>query len=121
MGFGAAAATSEEYLHKNHWEASEVTISVAGDAGKQNLGSPVPSGKKRRIREITVRHTGTANTVVSLMVGSTVKLTIDVPAQTTRVWSSQDGREFAAGEQPTVQSSDVTGGSTYVSAAGVEA
>ena len=47
-------------------------------------------------------------------------MTIDVPAQTTRVWSSQDGREFVAGEQPTVQTSDITGGSTFVSATGVE-
>jgi len=48
-------------------------------------------------------------------------LSIDVSAQSTRVWSSQDGREVAAGLQPVVQTSDVTGGSTYVSAAGVEA
>jgi hypothetical protein len=78
----------------------------------------------RRIREITIRHTGTNNTVVTLKVagvGGAVKLTIDVPAQTTRVWSSQDGRKFVAGEQPAVQSSDVTGGNTYISAAGVEA
>jgi len=111
----------ERWLHENHWEAEEVTISAAGAGGQQNLGSAVPTGKTRRIRELTIRHTGTNNTVVTLLIsGGATKLTIDVPAQTTRVWSSQDGREFDAGEQPAVQSSDVTGGNTYVSASGVE-
>jgi len=111
----------ERYLHQNHWQSDEVTISVAGAAGQQNLGSAVPAGKTRRIREITVRHAGSNDTVVTVLVGSTVKLSLDVPAGTTRVWSSEDGRMFSAGEQPIVQSSDVTGGNTYVSAAGVEA
>jgi len=112
----------ERWLHDNHWEAEEVTINVAGAGGQQNLGAVVGVGLTRRIRELTIRHAGTNNTVVTLLIaGGAIKVTIDVPAQTTRVWSSQDGREFAAGEQPTVQTSDVTGGSTYVSAAGVEA
>jgi len=115
-----AMPTGEEFLHENHWESGEVEIDTAGAAGQKNLGSVVPTLKTRRIREITIRHTGTNNTVVSLLVDTTVKLSIDVPAQTTRVWSSQDGRSFDAGEQPIVQSSDVTGGSTFVSAAGVE-
>jgi len=113
---------AEKFLHDNHWESGEVTVSAAGAGGQQNLGSVVATGKKRRIREITIRHAGTNNTVVTLLVsGGATKLTIDVPAQSTRVWSSQDGRIFNAGEQPAVQSSDITGGSTFVSAAGVEA
>ena len=112
----------ERWLHENHWESpAEVTIAAAG--AEQNLGAAVPAGLTRRIRELTIRHAGTNNTVVTLKVagvGGAVKVTIDVPAQTTRVWSSQDGREFAAAEQPTVQTSDITGGSTYVSASGVE-
>jgi hypothetical protein len=111
----------EKYLHDNHWEAEEVTISAAGAGGQQNLGSAVGTGKTRRIREITIRHAGTSNTVVTLLIsGGATKVTIDVPAQSTRVWSSEDGRSFAAGEQSAVQSSDVTGGNTFVSAAGVE-
>lgn len=112
----------ERWLHDNHWEAPEVTIAVAGLPGQQNLGAVVGAGVTRRVREITIRHAGTNNTVVTLLIaGGATKVTIDVPAQTTRVWSSQDGREFAAGEQPAVQSSDVTGGNTFVSAGGVEA
>lgn len=112
----------ETWLHENHWEADEVTINAAGVGGQQNLGVVVPAGVTRRIREITIRHAGTNNTVVTLLIaGGATKVTIDVPAQSTRVWSSQDGREFAAGEQPAVQSSDVTGGNTFVSASGVEA
>ena len=111
----------ERWLHENHWESGEVTIAVAGAGGQQNLGAAVGAGVTRRIREITIRHAGSNATVVTLLVGVAVRLSIDVPVQTTRVWSSQDGREFAAGEQPACQSSDVTGGSTFVSAAGVEA
>lgn len=117
-----AMPTGEEFLHENHWEADEVTITVIGVGGEQNLGGAVPAGVTRRIRELTIRHAGTNNTVVTLLIsGGATKVTIDVPAQSTRVWSSQDGREFEAGEQPTVQSSDVTGGNTYISASGVEA
>jgi hypothetical protein len=112
----------ERWRHLKIWNSGEVTISSPGVSGQQNLGSAVPSGKKRRITELTIRHTGTNNTTVTLLVsGGDTKLTIDVPAQTTRVWSSQDGRVFNAGEQPAVQSSDTTGGPTYVSASGVEA
>jgi len=112
----------EKWLHENHWEAEEVEISSAGAGGQQNLGSPPSAGKTLRIREITIRHAGTNNTVVTLLVsGGATKLSIDVPAESTITWSSQDGREFAAGEQPVVQTSDVTGGHTFVSAAGVEA
>jgi hypothetical protein len=120
--------SSDRWLHENHWESGEVTISVAGLAGQQLLGNAVISGKTRRIREISIRHAGTNNTVVTLLIAGIAgaKVTIDVPAatppaQTTRVWSSQDGRVFTGAQIPAVQSSDVTGGSTYVSASGVEA
>lgn len=119
-----ANTNPERWLHDNHWEANEVTIAVAGVGGQQDLGVAVGAGLTRRIREITIRHAGTNNTIVTLLIsGGATKLTIGVPAQSvsTRVWSSQDGREFAAAEQPAVQTSDVTGGSTFVSAAGVEA
>lgn len=115
------AETDEAYLHRNHWESGEVTIAVAGAPGQQNLGGPAPPTMTRRIKEITIRHAGSNNTVVTLLVGAVVRLSIDVPAQTTRVWSSQDGQLFTAGQQPVCQTSDVTGGSTFVSASGVEA
>jgi len=113
---------SEQWLHEKHWESVQVTILSGGSGGQQALGSVVASGKTRRVRELTIRHTGTKNTVVTLLnSGGDIKVTVDVPAETTRVWSSQNGRAFAAGEQPAIQSSDVSGADTKVSAAGVEA
>jgi hypothetical protein len=109
------------WLHANHWDCDQVTIAVAGALGQQNLGVVVGAGLTRRIREITIRHAGTNNTVVTLLVGVAIRLTIDVPAQTTRVWSSEDGRVFTAAQQVAVQTSDITGGSTFISASGVEA
>lgn len=112
----------EQWLHDHHWSPNEVTIAAAGAGGQQPLGAPVATGMVRRVRELTIRHAGTNNTVVTLnLIGGAPQATIDVPAQTTRVWSSQDGRDFAAGTTPGVRSSDVTGGSTFVSASGVEA
>jgi len=114
----------ELWLHNNHWNpAAEITIAAAGAGGEQALGAAVGAGVTRRIREVTIRHEGTNNTVVSILdaSGGNILLSIDVPAQTTRTWSSQDGRAVAATLQPVVQTSDVTGGSTYVSASGVEA
>ena len=114
----------ERWLHDNHWEPdAEITIVVALAAGEQVVGGAVPAGETRRIREITIRHAGTNNTVVSLLdaSGGNIKASIDVPAQSTVTWSSQDGREIAATLQPVIQTSDITGGSTYVSLAGVEA
>lgn len=116
------------WIHDHHWDlgsgagAGEVTVAAAGVAGQQNLGAVVPAGLTRRITEITIRHEGTNNTVVTILVsGGVTVLTIDVPAQSTRTWAVETGRSFTATQQPAVQSSDVTGGSTYVSAAGVEA
>jgi hypothetical protein len=112
----------EQWLHDNHWETpAEVIVAAAGVGGQQNLGAAVPALKVRRVREITIRNAGTNNTVVTLLIAAgATKLTIDIPPQTTRVWSSEDGRAFIAAQQPAVQTSDVTGGSTYITASGVE-
>jgi hypothetical protein len=113
----------EQWLHDNHWEpTAQIAITVAGAPGEQNVGAAVAAGKIRRIREVTARHTGSVNTVVSILdaTAGNIKLSFDVPPQSTRTWSSQDGRAIAATLQPVVQTSDVTGGPTYVSAAGVE-
>ena len=113
---------SEKWLHDDHWECDEVTVTVAGVPGEQNLGAVVGAGLVRRIRELTIRHAGSNNTVVTLLIsGGADKISIDVPAMTTRVWSSEDGKAFLATEQSAVQTSDITGGSTFVGASGVEA
>lgn len=109
----------EAYRQEYQWDCNEVQLAAAGAPG--NLGGVVPGGMRRRIREITIRHTGTDNTVITVMVGGIIRLSIDVAPQSTRVWSSQDGIHFAAGQQPTVQTSDVTGGGAYLSARGIEA
>ena len=114
----------EMWLHIWHWNpAAEIPIVAAGAPGELPLGAAVGAGVVRRIREVTVRHAGSNNTVVTIYdaTGGNILLTIDVPAQTTRTWSSQDGRLVAATLQPVIQTSDVTGGSTFVSASGVEA
>lgn len=113
----------EKWLQDNHWEPdAEITIAVADAAGEQEVGGAVPAGETRRIREITIRHAGSNNTVVTLLdeTGGNIKVSIDVSAQSTVTWSSQDGRAIAATLQPVIQTSDITGGSTYVSVAGVE-
>jgi len=114
----------EQWLQDHHWNPpAQVTITAAGAAGEQALGAAVATGLTRRIREVTARHAGTNNTVVSVLdaSGGNIIVSFDVPAQSTRTWSSQDGRAVTAGLTPVVQSSDVTGGNTIVSVAGVEA
>jgi hypothetical protein len=113
----------ERWMHDNHWEANEVTIAAAGAPGQQNLGVAVPALQTRRIRALHVRHAGTNNTVLTLLIaGGAIKRSWDIPFGTTRILSGgEDGWEFTAGQQPAVQTSDVTGGSTYVGAEGVEA
>lgn len=114
----------ERYLQIWHWNtAAEIPIVAAGAGGQLNFGVAVAAGRTRRIREVTVRHTGSANTVVTIYDanGGNIILTIDCPTQSERTWSSQDGRAVAATLQPVIRTSDVTGGSTFVSAAGVEA
>jgi hypothetical protein len=112
----------EKWMHDHHWECDQVTVAAGGAGGQQNLGAAVPVGVTRRIRVLHVRHAGTNNTVVTLLIaGGAVKRSWDIPAQTTRTISSEDGWSFAAAQQPAVQTSDVTGGSTYVGAEGVQA
>jgi len=113
----------EKWLHDNHWEPdAEIPIVAAGVPGELPVGEPVAAGATRRIREMSIRHAGTNNTVVTLLdeTGGNIKVSIDVPAQSTVEWSSQDGREIAAELQPVIQTSDITGGSTFVSLSGVE-
>ena len=117
----------EQWMHDHHWNpAAEIHLVAAGAPGEQALGAAVGAGLTRRIREVTARHTGTANTVVYVLdqTGGNIIITLDVPAQSTRTWGSQNGREVAATLQPVVQTSDVTGigaDGTAVSASGVEA
>jgi hypothetical protein len=119
--WGVLELSSEEWLHTNHWDCgNEVEIAAAGDAGKQNLGAAVPAGKARRIRVFKIRNAGTNNIVVTVKEATNTKLTIDVPAQVTRVYFEIHGIKFTETQQPTVQSDSVTGGNVFVRASGVE-
>lgn len=104
-----------EFL-KQWTTGTQIDLNTAATA--QNLGAAV-TGSKRIVKKILVRHAGTNNTVVSLTVGSTTRESFDVPAQTTRLVPLEV--VFITGEQPQVQTSDVTGGHTYVNASGIEA
>ncbi len=118
------SAHGERWLHDNHWNTpADIPLVAIGAGGELPLGVAVGAGVVRRIREVTARHVGTVNTVISILdeSGGNVIISFDVPAQTTRTWSSQDGRAVAAGLQPVVQTSDVTTAGAFVSAAGVEA
>ena len=84
----------------------------------QNFGAAV-AGSKRIVTKLLVRHAGTNNTVVSLVVAGVTRVSFDVPAQTTRLIPFEI--VFVTGEQPQVQSSNIVGGDTFVSASGVEA
>lgn len=108
------------YLQIWHWDSG--TELVLNAAAAVNLGAAVGAGLMRRIREITVRNAAQANTVITLSVGGVNRLSFDVPAQTTRTWSSEDGRAFVAASQPQIASSAAAGGSeTYITASGIEA
>lgn len=118
-----AYISNEEWLNKYHWDAgAEIEIVAAGAAGERLVGAPVAAGKTRRIREATATHEGSANTVIRILdrSGGNIIVRFDVPAQSTRTWSSQDGRKVPGGLQPVIQTSSVTGGHTIVSVAGVE-
>ena len=110
----------EAWLNNHHWDSgAELVLNAAAAV---NLGAAVAAGVVRRIREITVRNTAQANTVITLSVGGVNRVSFDVPAQATRTWSSQDGRLFVAAAQPQIASSAAAAGQeTFITAAGVEA
>lgn len=110
----------EQWLQDYHWDCDQVAIIAVNAGGQQNLGAAVGAGLTRRIREITIRHSGTETTVVSILVGTDVRVSLSLTAGTTVVWSSDNGRSFEAAQQPIVQASNVTGGTVFISASGVE-
>lgn len=114
----------EKYRGKHHWDfPCQVSACASGVGGQQNLTPPVSAGYQRRIRELTIRNAMPNDTVVSLVVsGGCTRLSLDVPTQTTRQWSSQDGRLFNAGEVPGLQTS-VSGSHpncVFITGAGLE-
>jgi len=113
----------QQWLHDNNWSPDEITIAAAGAPGEQPLGAAVAAGALRRLRELSIVHEGTNNTVVTVLDATlgNIVLRVPVPAATMVIWSSEDGRPFAAATQPVIQTSDITGGSTFVTCAGVEA
>lgn len=111
----------EKWLHDNHWDNGAELILNAAVA--VNLGAPVAAGATRRVRSITVRNTAQTNTVITLsqVAPAQNRVSFDVPAQTTRVWSEQDAVEFLAGVQVQIASSAAAVGTeTYIHASGVE-
>jgi len=112
----------ERWLHDNHWDnGPELVLNAAAAA---NLGAAVGAGVARRIRSITVRNVAQVSTIITLsqLAPAQNRVSFDVLAQTTRVWSEQDGVEFVAGVQIQISSSAAAVGSeTYIHAAGVEA
>jgi len=117
-----ARSNSEKWLHDNHWDSgAELVLNAAAAV---NLGVAVAAGATRRVRSITVRNTAQANTVITLsqLLPLQNRVSFDVPAQTARTWSEQDGVEFAAGVQPQISSSAAAvGAESYIHAVGVEA
>lgn len=113
----------ERWLHDHHWDSEEVMILVNGAAGAVNLGAAVTATETRRIREVTIRSPDVANIVVHITYNAQVNvvLSLDVSAQSTKQWSSQDGREIPASQQPTVHVTGLSAGTTvYVSASGLD-
>lgn len=111
---------SQGYLQQNGVEFPQVEVSQAGAAGQQTLHTV--TGTRCRVTELTIRHAGTNATVITLLIsGGVTKLSIDIPASTTREWEAVVGRRFITGQVIAVQSSDVTGGNTFISGSGVEA
>lgn len=112
----------EKWMHDHHWDSgAELVLNAAAPV---NLVAPVAAGATRRVRSITVRNTALANTVitVSQLLPLQNRVSFDVPAQTTRVWSEEDGVEFLAAVQVQISSSAAAVGSeTYIHASGVEA
>lgn len=112
----------EKWLHDNHWDSGVELVLAA--AAPVNLGAAVGAGATRRVRSITVRNMAQANTVITLsqLLPLQNRVSFDVPSQTTRTWSEEDGIEFAAGVQLQISSSAAAVGTeSYISAVGVEA
>ncbi|GAH12697.1 unnamed protein product [marine sediment metagenome] len=113
--------SGESWLQDNQWDNGAELVLTSEVA--VNLGAVVAAGKKRRIRIITVRNTSTSNTVITLSQVDPAenRKSFDVPAQTTRIWSEQDGVAFLAGVQVQISSSAAAvGAETYITATGVE-
>jgi len=117
----SVGSNSGRFTHDHNWSADETQIILANT--EYNLGSPPVAGKTLCITEVSVRTTTPGDVVVTVRVaGETVaKITVNVLAGSTAVWSSIDGRRFEATEQPVVLSDNVAGGTLYVSASGLEA
>lgn len=110
----------QQWLHNWHWDSGAELVLV--NAVAANLGAVVAAGRVRRIKEITVRNMAQSDTIVTISVGGVNRLSIEVPLQTTRVWSSEDGRAFTAGQQVQAASSAAGAGTqTFITASGVEA
>lgn len=125
----------EDYRRKHHWQFAEISCCVSSwihaPSGMIYCLSAVPSCVQVRVQEITIRNTAPQNIVVHMGVSATGwpyptlsprKLSLDVPAQTTRVWSSQPGRVFTALQRICFQitPSTITPSCIFITGAGLE-
>lgn len=121
-------ANEEDFRRAHHWQFSEISCCLSAVAhfpsGLIQCLSAVPSGMRLRIRELTIHNMGYHPCVVFLDVSgfggwvsaglwrpARTKLRVSVPANTTRVWYSQDGRVFQPGERPCLR----VGGEVFTS------
>lgn len=117
----------ERYRQQYGGSFGELMIVLAGAVGQQIIRVTPASATGQnlvfRLKEITVRHTGTSDTVVSIRVLTETidRLSFDVRAGTTREWESEIGRVIGQTLTVVARSSDVTGGTTYVSGSYLEA
>ena len=112
--------SSEEWRQAKQVNFPEVTITVAGEPGEQTLHT-VSVGKKCRVMELSMTHVGTAHTKIQIIQNITVMITILCPPQSSRLWGSQTGRTFESETVIKVRSSNVVGGTTFISGSGLEA
>lgn len=117
----------ERYRQEHGGSFGELVIVASGAGGQQiiRITPPNPVGESLvfRLKEVSVRHSGTSDTVVSVrVVGEAIdRLTLDVRARTTREWESEIGRVVGQTLTVVARSSDVAGGTTYVSGSYIEA
>lgn len=93
---GLPLARNEEYYRgHHHWQFCEIFCCASALVSGALLP---PVDRPVRVRELTIRNTSTRPVVLFMQIsGGCVKLSLDVPSQTTRQWSSQDGRRFPSG------------------------
>jgi hypothetical protein len=135
MGIAALPNTQneEDYRREHQWDFPQLSCYTSGVVIRQCL-SCVPSCVHIRIQELTIRNRSLANVTVFLIVSACptasgvaaaengiIKLGVDIPAMTTRVWGSEPGRKIRAHQRPCfiVTPSCVLPSAVFVTGAGL--